>query len=88
MHELLNLNLQFYHQTKVNGQKIYNSSNVKTNNCRPEDFYNLHNKSFELLNIKDLQCIDQQEFVDNKLEGIYTDYLFTYYKITLFSKNK
>ena len=87
VHELLNLNLQFYHQAKVNGQKIYNSSNVKTNNCRPEDFYNLHNESFELLNIKDLQCIDQQEFVDNQLEGIYTDYLFTYYKITLFSKN-
>ena len=87
VHELLNLNLKFYYQTKVNGQKISNSSIVKTNNCRPEDFYNLHNESFELLNIKDLQCIDQQEFVDNKLEGIYTDYLFTYYKITLFSKN-
>ena len=85
--ELFNLNLQFYEQTKVKGKKISNINNITTHNCNTEDFYNLHNDSFEILNIKDLLCIDQKEFIDHKLEGIYTDQLFTYYKFTVSSKN-
>jgi hypothetical protein len=86
--ELFNLNLQFYEQTKGDGKKISKITNVTTHNCNLEDFYYLHNESFELLNIKDLQCIDQKEFNDHKIEGIYTDELFTYYKFTVFIKNK
>jgi len=85
--ELLDLNLQFYMQTKGNGKKISEITNVTTHNCSPCDFYNLHNDSFEILNIKELQCIDQNFFNDHKLEGIYTDELFTYYKFTAASKN-
>ena len=51
------------------------------------DFYNIHNESFKLLDIKYLQFIDQSEFKDNILQGIYKDQLFTYYKFTVTSKN-
>ena len=86
--ELFNLNLQFYEQTKGEEKNISKITNMTTHNCNLEDFYYLHNESFELLNIKDLQCIDQKEFNDHKIEGIYTDELFTYYKFTVFIKNK
>ena len=85
--ELINLNLQFYVQTKSNGEKVSKITNITTHNCSPDDFYNLHNESFELLNIKDLQCIDKNIFNDHNLEGIYTDEIFTYYKFTAYSKN-
>ena len=67
MRELFNLNLQFSQQTNINGKKIYNETNITTHDCNPDDFYNLHNESFEFLNIKDFQCIDQNEFNDNIL---------------------
>jgi len=86
--ELFDLKLTFMRQIKVDGYKETNITTVKTHNCHPDDFYNLHNKSFELLNIKDLQCIDHYEFDDHQLEGIYTDKLFTYYRFTTSSKNK
>ena len=86
--ELFNLDLQFYEQIKGDGEKISKiATNVTTHNCSLEDFYNLYNESFEMLNIKDLQCIDQNIFNDHKLKGIYTDELFTYYKFTVFPKN-
>ena len=74
-------------QIKVDGYKKTNITTVTTHNCHPDDFYNLHDETFELLNIKDLQCIDQNEFNDHQLKGIYTDYLFTYYRFTVSSKN-
>ena len=86
--ELFDLQIHFLEQIKVNGNKITNISNVTTHNCITDDFYNIHNESFELLNFKDLQCIDKKEFNENRLEGIYTDQLFTYYRFTVSSKNK
>ena len=84
--ELFDFSLEFLEQTKVNGYKETKIYNVSAHQCSPDDFYNLHNESFELLNVKDLQCIDQNEFIDNKLEGIYTDDFFTYYRFTVSSK--
>ena len=86
--ELFDLKLNFMRQIKDGGHKITNITNVTTHNCRSNDFYNLHNDSFELLNIQDLQFIDQKEFNDHQLEGIYTDQIFTYYRFIVSSKNK
>ena len=85
--ELFNLDLQFCEQIKGDEKVSRIITNVTTHNCNLEDFYNLYNESFEILNIKDLQCIDQNIFNDHKLKGIYTDELFTYYKFTAFPKN-
>ena len=84
--ELFDFSLEFLEQTKVDRYKQTNIYNISAHQCTPGDFYNLHDKSFELLNIKDLQCIDQKEFIDNKLQGIYTDDFFTYYRFTVSSK--
>ena len=46
--ELFNLKLNFMKQIKVNGYKETNISDVTTHNCHPDDFYNLHDDSFEL----------------------------------------
>jgi len=84
---LFNLDLQFYEQIKGDEKISRIITNVTTHNCNLEDFYNFYNESFEILNIKDLQCIDQNIFNDHKLKGIYTDEVFTYYKFTASPKN-
>ena len=84
--ELFNLNLEFI--LKINQTKQDNESiNINIHNCTPEDFYNRHNSSFKSLNISDLQCINPNELENHQLQGIYTDDTFTYYKLSVISKD-
>ncbi len=85
--ELFDLHVNFAEQTRVNGKKVTNYTNVTTHNCSTDDFYNINDGSFELLNIKYFECMDEKEFIENQLEGIYTDEFFTYYRFTVSSKN-
>ena len=87
--DLFDLKLSFMNQRFINDtSKNTTSIDVKTHNCKYEDFYNLHNDSFKTLNIEDLQCIEQNELNDHQLKGIYSNKEFTYYRFIVSSKNK
>ena len=86
--DLLYIKLSFITYTKdKNGNRNKSIVEIKTHPCNHSDFHNEHNKSFDLLNIDKLQCLDKKEDKnDTKLEGIYTDEKFTYYEFSLMAK--
>ena len=55
-----------------------------THNCEYEDFYNNYNSSFDYLNLKNYQCLDNNE---NIIEGIYADKIFSYYEFSVAAIN-
>ena len=85
--DLFDLQLYFITYTKDNeGNRTKTPELIKTHPCDKRDFYNLHNDSFDFINIKNLQCLDDVQIENHKIEGIYTDQKFTYYEFTLLSK--
>ena len=56
---------------------------LTTHSCGYGDFYNNYNDSFDYLNLKIYQCLDDY---DQTLEGIYSDKVFSYYEFTVLSK--
>ena len=51
-----------------------------THNCVYEDFYNNYNSSFDYLNLKNYQCLDNNKHI---IEGIYADKVFSYYEFSV-----
>ena len=51
-----------------------------THNCEYEDFYNNYNSSFDYLNLKNYQCLDNNKHI---IEGIYADKIFSYYEFSV-----
>jgi len=87
--ELFDLKFNYMNQTIYKGDKFVNTvTEIKLRKCKQEDFYDHHNKGYTLLNISDLECIDPNELNDHQLKGIFGYPEFTYYRITVSSKNK
>ena len=55
-----------------------------THNCEYEDFYNNYNSSFDYLNLKNYQCLDNNRHI---IEGIYADKIFSYYEFSVAAIN-
>ena len=55
-----------------------------THNCEYEDFYNNYNSSFDYLNLKNYQCLDNNKHI---IEGIYADKIFSYYEFSVAAIN-
>ena len=55
-----------------------------THNCVYEDFYNNYNSSFDYLNLKNYQCLDNNKHI---IEGIYADKIFSYYEFSVAAIN-
>ena len=55
-----------------------------THNCVYEDFYNNYNSSFDYLNLKNYQCLDNNKHI---IEGIYADKVFSYYEFSVAAIN-
>ena len=64
---------------------VYNKNviNITTHSCSYKDFFNSYNESFDRLNLKNFQCLDDY---GKTLEGIYSDPIFSYYEICVVSK--
>ena len=65
------------------GNQNKQSKILSTHPCNYSDFYNSHNFSFDLNNIDKYQCLDE---TDDKIEGIWTNEFFAYYKFSVYSK--
>ena len=80
------LNLDFKYITYIKdktGKRTKIPETLSTHLCNYEDFYNQYNDQFDLVNLKNLRCLDK---IDHKIEGIFTDEVFTYYEFTVYSK--
>ena len=64
---------------------VYNKNviNITTHSCSYKDFFNNYNESFDRLNLKNFQCLDDY---GKTLEGIYSDPIFSYYEFCVVSK--
>ena len=82
--DLFKLDITFYTQTKNReGKTVKTGRQITTHPCNYSDFYNNYNESLDLINIQNYQCLDE---INNTIEGIYTDEIFTYYRFTVATK--
>ena len=76
--DILNLELNYITYIKdKTGKRTKIPEALSSHSCNYEDFYNQYNDNFDLLNIKDLRCLDK---TDHVIEGIFTDEVFSYYR--------
>ena len=61
-----------------------NKTLLSSHNCTYNDFYNQYNDSFDYLGLKKYQCLDDY---NQKIEGIFSDQVFSYYEFSLSAKN-
>ena len=83
--DLFTLSISFITKSKEGKKEKYI---INKHPCSNMDFHNLHQKSFEELNIHDLNCLPRDDLKNNSLKGIYTDESFSYYEISVESKYK
>ena len=82
--DILNLSFQYVIYTKtIDGKTNKTKINLSAHPCNYSDFYYYYNDSLDRLNMNTFFCLDK---MDNNIEGIYTDEVFTYYKFTVSSK--
>ena len=82
--DLFTLETKFINYTK-NNEGIYKKNNtiLTSHFCTYSDFFNEHNDSFDRLNADKFQCLDDS---NHDLVGIFSDKVFTYYELTVKSK--
>ena len=84
--DLLDLKIEFVTKIKEGNKKTKNM--IDHHLCNNIDFHNLHKRAFDELNINNLNCLSRDELIKNRIEGIYTDEIFSYYEISVESKYK
>ena len=83
-YEIFNLEIKYVLYTKdMDGKYDKKKTPLVTHLCTYNDFYNNYDTSFDYLGMKNYLCLDNN---DHKIEGIYSNQLFSYYEFSLTSK--
>ena len=83
-YEIFNLEIKYVLYTKdMDGKYDKKKTPLATHLCTYNDFYNNYDTSFDYLGMKNYLCLDNN---DHKIEGIYSNQLFSYYEFSLTSK--
>ena len=83
-YEIFNLEIKYVLYTKdMDGKYDKKKTPLVTHLCTYNDFYNNYDTSFDYLGMKNYLCLDNN---DHKIEGIYSNQLFSYYEFALTSK--
>ena len=83
IHDLLEVKTQYHISTKG----IKDKKDIDYHNCTIEDFHYLHKEAFYNSKINNYKCLSRENLTNNKPQGIYTDKTFTYYVISIESKD-
>ena len=82
--DILDLQLNYLIYKKYsNGTRKKFPEPLSSHKCTYADFYNQYNATYDLLNLKTFECLDNTEHV---IEGIYTDEIFSYYEFSILTK--
>ena len=83
-YEIFDLEIKYVLYTKdMDGKYDKKKTPLVTHLCTYNDFYNNYDTSFDYLGMKNYLCLDNN---DHKIEGIYSNQLFSYYEFSLTSK--
>ena len=83
-YEIFDLEIKYVLYTKdMDGKYDKKKTPLATHLCTYNDFYNNYDTSFDYLGMKNYLCLDNN---DHKIEGIYSNQLFSYYEFSLTSK--
>lgn len=84
--DVLDVQARFVIYSKtMEGEYVKEKNLLSTHSCTKEDFYNLYDKQFDYLSISKYKCLDNDDHI---IEGIWDDQTFTYYELSVASKNK
>jgi hypothetical protein len=82
--DVLNFSVQYLiYQKDSSGNKKKLYKPLSTHPCNYSDFYNSFNHTLDILSMSSFQCLDQ---TDDKIEGIYSDDVFSYYELSVYAK--
>ena len=83
---IFNLDSRFvmYHKD-LQGNNTKDKEELAWHYCNYEDFYYKYNDSFDFLGLDKFQCLNDY---NRTIQGIFSDRVFSYYEISLTSKNK
>ena len=88
IYDLVNLKIIFriVYKDKTKYEGNTRNETLDFHHCTVEDFHHLHNKSFHNLNVNNFFCLERKDLLSP--EGIYTDEIFSYFAISVLSKDK
>ena len=87
--KLLKIKFQFsikHDQKEENGKNETNNETLDSYPCEKKDFHNKHDIAFDKLHINNFNCLKKNDL--QSPEGIYTDEIFSYFKISVESQDK
>ena len=88
IYDLVDLKVIFriVYKDKTKSEGNTRNETLDFHHCTIDDFHNLHNNSFYTLNVNDFFCLSKKDLLSP--EGIYTDEVFSYFAISVLSKDK
>ena len=86
VYDVLNIETAFVVYSKtLQGEYVKDKIILSTHKCIHEDFYSLYNTQFDYLSLQKYLCLDDNNQI---IQGIWDDQSFTYYELSVTSKNK
>ena len=83
--DLLDLQTKFIiYKKSMDGSYNKDPFDIDTHSCTYSDFFNKYDKQVDYLGLNKFQCMTNENYV---IQGIYSDQIFSYFEISVLSKN-
>ena len=84
--DILDLKMKYIIYTKnTDGTYDKDPEDLETHSCTYSDFFNKYNKQMDYLGLTKFKCIRKKNYI---IQGIFSDQIFSYFEVSLLSKNK
>ena len=85
INDLLDLQTKFIiYKKSMDGSYNKDPFDIDTHSCTYSDFFNKYDKQVDYLGLNKFQCMTKENYV---IQGIYSDQIFSYFEISVLSKN-
>ena len=85
INDLLDLQTKFIiYKKSMDGSYNKDPFDIDTHSCTYSDFFNKYDKQVDYLGLNKFQCMTNENYV---IQGIYSDQIFSYFEISVLSKN-
>ena len=84
--DILDLKMKYIIYIKnIDGTYDKDPQDLDIHSCTYSDFFNKYNKQMDYLGLQKFKCISKKNYI---IQGIFSDQIFSYFEISLLSKNK